>query len=288
MNYRHSYHAGSFSDVFKHIVLISLIEALKQKPKPFCIIETHAGAGLYDLTDVKEAGKTEEYKSGILRLSSLVFARDDGSEIIHDDSIPNYILDYLKVVKQYQFPHYYPGSPLLTQAFLRKDIQDKMILMELHPKEAYALRTLFRKDKKVSVHHQDGYLGLKAFLPPKERRGLVFIDPPFENKNEWEQMLESLRVSLQRFSNGIYAIWYPIKDRKIVSSFIDQLKQEYDKDKILNCEFSIYPEDSPMGLTASGVVVINHPYQWDVQLKPLMGWLWKILSPLGHGYYRLS
>ena len=169
MNYRHSYHAGSFADIFKHVVLIALLQALQRKETPFCYIDTHAGIGCYDL-HAKEAKKTQEYTSGIARIFN------------QSVKAPAEVQAFLKAVQsvnptessESEVPRFYPGSPRITRYFLRP--QDKMILSELHPQDAVILKQEFYSDKQVAVHEVDGYLGLKAFIPPKERRGLVLID----------------------------------------------------------------------------------------------------------------
>jgi len=266
MNYRHSYHAGSFADVFKHVALVALIRALENKPKPFCYLDTHAGAGRYDL-QAENAQKTQEFATGVLRLWQLT-------------ALPEFMQDYWSVIvkanQQQSYLRCYPGSPYIVRQLLRP--KDRMILTELHPEEAAALKQEFFRDKQVAIHHLAAYQALKAFLPPPQHRGLVFIDPPFEQSDEFARIIESLKMALQRWSSGIYAIWFPIKERKRVTQFYHELKQ-ISGHKILSMEFGIYPEDSPLGLNASGMVIVNPPWKIEEQLMLTLPWLWQSLSP---------
>src|SRR6185312_10899565 len=181
MNYRHAYHAGNFADVLKHTVLLALLESLQAKATPFCYYDTHAGSGSYALDGV-EAGKTHEYLGGIDRVL-------DGA----DRTTP------LRV---------YPGSPLLAARLLRPG--DQAQLCELHPEEAARLRALLAHDPRLHVHQRDGYAALKALLPPAQKRGMVLIDPPYElQEAEYAVIVKALKTALQRWPNGIYAVWYP-------------------------------------------------------------------------------
>lgn len=275
MNYKHIYHAGNFSDVFKHLVLLSLIEFMKKKDKPFCFLETHAGSGRYDLSS-KEAEKTKEYKNGILKLIDL----DPKGHV----KTPKIVKQYMNFIQTQGFPTYYPGSPLIAESELRSI--DRMILMELHNAEAKALKDLFYGNKQAAIHHQDGYLGLKAFLPPKERRGLIFIDPPFEKSSEWEDLIQYLTMAYQRFPTGVYAIWYPLKDKAAVYSFQQALKKLDNAETIIS-EITIYPEDIQAGLIGCGMAIINPPWQWAETFSSILTWLWKVLSINQQGSYRI-
>jgi 23S rRNA (adenine2030-N6)-methyltransferase len=269
VNYRHIYHAGNFADVFKHVILVALMQALVRKENPFCYLDTHAGIGCYDL-QANAAQKTKEFETGI-------------SRILAANNLPSVVQDYLTCVKS--FNNFYPGSPCIARYFLRP--QDKMILTELHAQDAQALKQEFKNDKQVAVHQQDGYQALKAFLPPKERRGLVLIDPPYEKTSEFEDLVTHLQTVLKRWSTGVYAIWYPLKDQASVKRFKYQLK-ENNIENILFAEFSIYPEDAPVSLNGCGMAIINPPWQLDEELKILLPWLWKVLSPQSLGTYRIN
>lgn len=275
MNYRHNYHAGSFADVFKHIVLIALIQSLLQKEKPFCYLDTHAGAGRYDLSS-EAAQKSREFDTGIIQL-------------LKQKHFPEEIESYLAAInavnaEKKSLPQFYPGSPRIVRYLLRP--QDSMILTELHPEEFATLKQEFRQDKQVAVHHQDGYQALKAFLPPSERRGLVFIDPSFEKSEEFKQIITGLKIALERWAAGIYAIWYPIKNRTEVNDFYRGLKTQFSKE-ILIIEFGIYAEDLP-GLTTCGMVIINPPWQLDRKFEKIIPWLWQALSPDKTGNLRIK
>ncbi|MBK8286479.1 MAG: 23S rRNA (adenine(2030)-N(6))-methyltransferase RlmJ, partial [Ahniella sp.] len=208
MNYHHAYHAGNFADVVKHIVLVALIESLKQKQTPFHVIDTHAGAGRYDLLQ-PEAQKTGEYRDGIARLLGV-------------ERLPTLVHAYLNLVRLQQ-PHtagfsVYPGSPQIARLMLRD--QDRLTLCELQEEESIELRRLFRGDSRVSVHTRDGYEALNGLVPPKEKRGLVLIDPPFEaQEDEFKVIQSTLAMAQLKWPTGIYAIWYPIKLRAPIQRF---------------------------------------------------------------------
>ncbi|HEX2548213.1 MAG TPA: 23S rRNA (adenine(2030)-N(6))-methyltransferase RlmJ [Gammaproteobacteria bacterium] len=279
MNYNHSFHAGGFADVLKHYVLVLLIKSLLRKDNGFCYIDTHAGLGFYDLFS-PSAKKNEEFKLGIGKLLG--------------KNPPDSLKEYLNVVQrinsrlsqsQVASIHYYPGSPMIVRHFLRP--QDRMILAELHPTVFQKLKTLFAKDINVSTHLMDGYLGLKAFLPPKERRGLIFIDPPYERPNELATLPSILPIALKRFATGIYAIWYPIKDRATIDRFHRNLKENI-QNPMMAVELSIYPEDSPLHLNGSGMIIINPPFQLQKQLEESIPWAWKMLSIEKQGQFRVQ
>ena len=174
MNYRHLYHAGGFADVFKHVVLSLVLRRLAEKDTPFCVLDTHAGIGRYDL-ETPAAQKTGEYRQGIAKV---LLAKDAPAEL-------GPYLDLIRALNPGGALRWYPGSPLVEQRLTRP--QDRLVLMELHPEDARTLKRSFAGDPRVGVHHEDGYLGVKAFLPPKERRGLVLIDPPYEERDELAQ-----------------------------------------------------------------------------------------------------
>jgi len=260
MNYRHIYHAGNFADVVKHITLLQLLRHLCKKPEPFCYLDTHAGIGRYPL-DAAQALKTLEYQSGVGLLVDL-------------GNLPAAVGDYVARVLEFN-PAYsreqtlrvYPGSPALARALLRP--QDRAVLAELHEEDAQSLKSLFRGDPQVAVHRMDGYHALKAFLPPKERRGLVLIDPPFEVTDEFERMVEGLTQAHRRWATGIYALWYPVKDRREVHRFHQALKKTGIRKQLL-VELCLYPDDDPRRLNGCGLVIVNPPWQLDQQLAAAM------------------
>jgi 23S rRNA (adenine2030-N6)-methyltransferase len=277
MNYRHAYHAGNPLDVVKHIILTALITALSRKEAPFCYIDTHAGTGYYDLFS-DFAKKTNEYVDGI-------------EKIIREDNPPSLVKYYLdcihKINNELTHSHfgslrYYPGSPMIARYLARP--HDRIIACELQPQEYQALKTAFAGDKQVAVHHMDGFLGLKAFLPPTERRGLILIDPPYENPDEFTRIAHSLPSALKRFETGVFAIWYPIKEKASVERFYRTLKETITQ-PIFIIELTTYP-DLPHHLNGCGVAVINQPWQFDESIKELLPWIWNALTINHQGGYR--
>ncbi|MBD8900059.1 23S rRNA (adenine(2030)-N(6))-methyltransferase RlmJ [Rhodanobacter sp. DHG33] len=262
MNYRHAYHAGNFADVLKHAVLLALIEALKHKPAPFCVVDTHAGSGCYAL-DGSEAGKTGEYKDGIARL---LFPDLVGTS---HEPLPPLLRRWLDAILALpgneQGLKVYPGSPLQAAQAMRDT--DSAQLCELHPEEAVRLRELFHHDARVHVHARNGYEALKALLPPREKRGLVLIDPPYEAQEaEYRLIEQALKEALQRWPGGIYAIWYPIKRRSQVQPFLRWLTHCGAK-RVLRAELLVHGDDSPLRLNGSGMAIVNAPWQLDETLR---------------------
>lgn len=275
MNYRHAYHAGSFADVFKHILLMLVIESLLKKEKPFCYLDTHAGIGKYDLKSI-EAEKTREFETGIGRL------------LLATTKVPQSVADYCQIVKNHNqngVLKWYPGSPRIVRPMLRPN--DKMILTELHPIDCLTLKEEFKHDKQVAVHLLDGYQGLKAFLPPNPRRGVVLIDPPYEDANEFNLIVKNLLIALDRWSQGIFLIWYPVKNRYQITNFEQKLKKSHICN-VLMTELNLYPDDAPLALNGSGMVVINPPWKLAQKLSEILPWLLHTLDKTGRGSYRIE
>ncbi|MBI3897999.1 MAG: 23S rRNA (adenine(2030)-N(6))-methyltransferase RlmJ [Gammaproteobacteria bacterium] len=254
MNYRHIYHAGNFADVFKHLLLVRLLESFKRKDKGFAYLETHAGAGAYDL-QAADAGKTGEYLEGIGRLWKEPIA---GVE------------EYLAAVRAHN-PNgrlrYYPGSPGIAHSLLRP--QDRMRLAECVPEECAHLQVAFADDKRVSISCADGYTALKAWLPPPERRGLVLIDPPYERSDEWERLRLALAFAVDRWPTGTFAVWYPLK----VGAPVERLKSKLVAAgirKVLVAELNVWPMDTPFRLNGCGLLIVNPPWQLDAELPALL------------------
>lgn len=270
MNYRHIFHAGNFADVFKHVVLSLLLKSLHRKDAPFCYLDTHAGAGRYDLSSAA-AQKTGEYRDGIKRLWN------------NGQPLPE-VADYMAAVQALNDGdalRYYPGSPRIARFFLRP--QDRAVLLELWAEECTRLKDEFAGDRQVLVQGLDGYAGLKALLPPKERRGLVLIDPPYESDKEFEQVIDGLRMAQMRWDSGMYALWYPIKSRPPVERFHRMLVATGIR-KILLAEFIPYPEDALFRLNGCGMILINPPWKLDETLHSVMPALLERLRqhPSGH------
>lgn len=247
MNYRHLYHAGNFADVLKHTIMIALLRTLSKKETPFCFLDTHAGIGLYPLQSI-EAQKSKEYESGIANLLSTL-----------TDNTPEIIQDYIAIIHHFNVDQlqYYPGSPLIAQKCLRD--QDQLILCELHPEDVTTLKDNMPHRKNIAIHHTDGYLGMKAFLPPKLKRGLVMIDPPFEVTNEFELITQALQRALTHWQSGHFMIWYPIKNHKAVQLFYKNLRG-FEK-PILLIEFKLNHPPTEGKLFQCGIALINPPWQ---------------------------
>ncbi len=283
MNYRHSYHAGNFADVLKHVVVIELLLSLCKKPTPLCYLDTHAGAGFYDLFSAA-ASKNKEYVNGIEKIMQAAHA-------------PLIIKSYLECVRNihhrllgatFSSLRYYPGSPLIAQHFTR--CNDRLIACELHPQEYQLLKNTIAHDhsteKSIAIHHMDGYLGLKAFLPPRERRGLILIDPPYEHPNEFTHIMRAVVTALKRWETGVYAIWYPLKDKREVERFYRSMRQTIpSKHLIFVIELSIYP-DVAMQLNGCGMMIVNPPFQFEQAVQSFLPWLWTTLSVQKQGQFR--
>lgn len=265
MNYRHAFHAGNLSDVMKHAVLTLLLRHLCAKQAPFCVLDTHAGIGRYDLSG-DEAQRTGEAEVGIRRL-------------LQAPSVPADLEPYLSAVRSLnpagQELRWYPGSPRLARHFLRP--QDRLILTELHPADVVTLRNEFRNDSQTAIHHMDGWMALKAHLPPVEKRGLVLIDPPFEAPDEYQRCADGLRLAHRRWPTGQLALWYPIKDRAAVWT-LQQTLEDSGIRRILAAELLWQNEDRADRLNGCGLLLINPPWQLDQTLTALLPELHRLLS----------
>lgn len=271
MNYRHAFHAGNFADVHKHVVLIALLDRLIRKPKPLLFLDTHAGRGRYDLQSA-DARRGNESQSGVIRLTTAGTATNsDIARYLQFAGVSNpsggEVLSY-------------PGSPLLALAALRD--ADRMALVERQPEEARILRNETRHRRHVSVINDDGYAALQSYLPPKENRGLVLIDPPYESADEFETLSRALKTATGRWPNGVYATWYPIKASREAARFLASMQQSGIR-KILTLELIIRPPDSPTGLNGSGMLIINPPWQFDTEIEAAMRDLHRLLSVDGAG-----
>jgi 23S rRNA (adenine2030-N6)-methyltransferase len=278
MNYRHAFHAGNFADVFKHTILIGLLQALKEKPAPFCYVDTHAGAGRYDLGG-SAAKKTGESADGIGRLAGLT-------------KPPPIVRTYIDMLRSLNAgaalagTRIYPGSPLIAATLMRAD--DRAILCELHPEEATQLKRLFAADRRIGVHQRDGYAALGALLPPPERRGLALIDPPFEAQDDEFHAIEAaLLAAHRRWPAGIYAIWYPIKRREQTRPFHRWFVTRQIP-KVLVAELLRQSDDSPLRLNGCGMIIVNPPWKFDEDLRDLLGALEPTLALDGRASVRVD
>lgn len=267
MNYRHIYHAGNFADVVKHIVLARTIDYLKRKPGAFRVIDTHAGIGVYDLSS-EEAQKTGEWKDGIGRL-----LRADLT-----DDVAALIAPYLEAVRAANPSGgltAYPGSPAIARHLLRS--QDRLTAIELHPADAETLKTQFAGDFQTRVIELDGWLALGAHLPPKEKRGIVIVDPSFEREGEFGRLVEGLMKAHKRWPGGSYLLWYPVKNRKAVATFRDALS-EAGIAKILDLSLDIRAPSVPERLDGTGLIVVNPPYLLEAEMKTVLPVLARLLG----------
>lgn len=261
MNYRHIYHAGNFADVFKHWILTCVLQKILEKETPCCLIDTHAGIGWYD-TSSPEAQKTQEAQHGV-------------NKILQQSQVADQFLDYLNIVKTYaQQYNAYPGSPAIMQEFLRGS--DRLLLNEMHAEDYATLKANFAMNRQIKIFNQDAYATLKAILPPIERRAVIFIDPPFEKTNEWDLIIQGLKQALKRFANGIYMIWYPIKDRNVVNKFYKNI-HNLAVAKVLCVELHLN-ENIGSQLTACGLIIFNTPWQLKETLNEYMPKLLKYLQ----------
>ena len=275
MNYRHAFHAGNHADVLKHVVLLALCDALTAKPAACFALDTHAGRGLYAL-DSNSAQKTGEAAEGIGRLQA------EGPK-------QPLLARYLAAVRACRAEHgptAYPGSPWLLAHALRA--QDRIACCELHPEEAAVLEAHFARDARIAVHHRDGYAAMKAMLPPRigetrYGRGLVLMDPPYEAQlDEFDTALAALKEGLQRWPQGTFTLWYPIKLRRSLHQFYRGAGKLPAKSALV-AELLVRPDDSPLRMNGSGLLVLNAPWQFDAALRPALEAMGRLLGEQGAG-----
>ncbi len=274
MNYRHAFHAGNFADVIKHIVLTRILLYLQEKPAAFRVIDTHAGAGLYDL-ESDEARRSGESLTGIARILQARFS---------EAALP-LVKPYLDVVRAYNPTNVlkaYPGSPLIARALLRP--QDRLTACELEPAARKELIESLRRDTQARVVDLDGWTALPAFVPPNERRGLVLIDPPFEAKDEFERLAIGFAAAFKKWPSGSYLLWYPAKSRRATDDLARAVAlaaaSVKPAGKFLRLEFSVAPQAKDSALTSSGLLIVNPPWTLQGELKTILPELEK---PLGQG-----
>lgn len=271
MNYQHAFHAGNFADVHKHVVLTLILEYLRAKPAAFRVIDSHAGAGRYDLGG-PEAARSGEWQDGVARIIR-------ATEELRGGGAYDLVKIYLDVVGALNAPgilRLYPGSPLIAKARLRP--QDRLIACELEPRAASSLKAVMRGDPRVKVLALDGWTAIKANVPPKERRGLVLIDPPFEDSDDFIKLSVALGEAHRKWPTGIYMLWYPIKQREPADALARRLRR-LALPKTLRCELTLGPPSADVGLVGSGLIVVNPPYSLERDLKTLLPVLIRVLSP---------
>jgi 23S rRNA (adenine2030-N6)-methyltransferase len=279
MNYRHAYHAGNFADVLKHAVLALVIEHLKGKPAPFRVIDTHAGIGVYDLAS-EAATKTGEWREGIGRI------------LAADAKLPPAaaaaLSPYLGVVRALNGDGMlacYPGSPLLARRLMREG--DRLVVNELHPEDHAALAKLFARDAQTKVLALDGFTALKSLLPPKERRGVVLVDPAYEVPGELDRLVSGLKEVERRFATGTILLWYPIKDAKPVAAFRKKIG-DLGLAKVMAVELLIRKPDDPALLNGAGLIVVNAPFTLSAKLGALLPELARLLAQGPGAAFRLE
>ena len=269
MNYRHAFHAGNFADVHKHSVLVRILVHLRRKPAAFRVIDTHAGAGRYDLL-APEPSRSGEWHDGIERVW----------EARRQQHGPDALLaPYLAAVVALNPDgrlRIYPGSPLIVKYLLRP--QDRLIACEIEPRSAAALAAALRGDARAKAVAIDGWTALGAYVPPKERRGLVLIDPPFEDGADFMHLSSALAAAYRKWPNGIYLMWYPIKDRAAPDALARRL-QKLALPNVLRCELTLGPPRAEAGLVGSGLIVVNPPFTLEPDLRIFMPALRGALSP---------
>lgn len=284
MNYRHAFHAGNFADVVKHVVLARILAYLGRKDAPYRVIDTHAGAGLYDLQG-DEARRTGEWEGGIGAVLRHSFAPD----------IATLLAPWLEAVRAVNAPaqdaalaadlRHYPGSPLIAQALTRP--QDRLLFCETVAGVRAALTESVGRDARAKVLATDAWQALHAYLPPKERRGLVLVDPPFEEPGEFHRLAEGLIEAHRRWSTGIYALWYPIKDVRAVDAFRREIERA-GIPKTLSVQFDLRAVRQADTMTGCGMVIVNPPFTLAEELRTLLGALAPVLATDGTGRARVG
>ncbi|MEN8260706.1 MAG: 23S rRNA (adenine(2030)-N(6))-methyltransferase RlmJ [Pseudomonadota bacterium] len=273
LSYLHSFHAGNFADVHKHTLLSRVLAYMGEKAAPYCYLETHAGRGVYDLSSA-EARKTGEARKGINKVA----ARTDA---------PALIADYIRCVGALNERHgirHYPGSPKLAQMLSRD--RDRLILMEQHTREFPRLKANFRHDGRVAVHNREGYEGLYAMVPPAEKRGVVLIDPDYEVKQEYSDVVEHISRTQKKWPSGIYIVWYPL----LPEAYHHRMLRLFERTgirKILQCELWIR-SGAAHGMYGSGLMVINPPWTLPAQMQQIQPWLADKLATPGEGKSRVA
>lgn len=279
MNYRHAFHAGNFADILKHLVLAQCVEHLNAKPKPYRYIDTHSGIGGYDLAG-DEAERSPEWKDGIGRLINADLP----------DEVESLLAPYLGIIRDMNEGdalRHYPGSPEIATRLMREG--DRLHLCELHPQDSETLDARYKRDKRVKVEQRDGYKALKLLVPPPEKRGLVLIDPPFEDKDELAHMAEAVMAALDKWPTGTFVFWRSLKNLWAADRFDNGLaewlisEKQLAPEKILRADLWIRDLASEGKLAGAGVVVINPPWTLEEKLVAGLPWIADRLAQ-GDGY----
>ncbi|GAW97534.1 MULTISPECIES: 23S rRNA (adenine(2030)-N(6))-methyltransferase RlmJ [Colwellia] len=265
LSYRHAFHAGNFADVLKHSVLSLVLDYMTRKEKGFCYIDSHSGAGMYQLAE-EYAQKTGEYKDGI-------------AKIINDDHAPEALAPYLSLINRLNLSpdseasselKVYPGSPGIAKAFVRR--QDSSHLFELHPTDIKHLEDFCQRWRKVFVKQSDGYKGVLGLLPPPSRRGVVLIDPPYELKEDYQKAVKTIIKAYAKFSTGTYILWYPVVKRELVEEMQQAFTASAVKN-VLQVEFCMTADTDEYGMTGTGLFIVNPPWQLTTQLEEILPYM---------------
>ena len=262
LSYRHAFHAGNFADVLKHSVLSLILDYMTRKEKGFCYIDSHSGAGMYQLAD-EYAQKTGEYKDGI-------------AKIMNDEDAPESLEPYLSLINSLNLNpsddelEVYPGSPGIAKAFVRR--QDSSHLFELHPTDIQHLEDFCQRWRKVFVKQSDGYKGVLGLLPPPSRRGVVLIDPPYELKEDYQKAVKTIIKAYSKFSTGTYILWYPVVKRELVEEMQQAFKASAIKN-VLQVEFCMAADTDEYGMTGTGLFIVNPPWQLTAQLEEILPYM---------------
>ena len=259
LSYRHAFHAGNFADVLKHAVLTNVLEYMTRKDKGYTYIDSHSGAGMYQLTE-EYAQKTGEYKQGIAKL-------------INNDDIPEALEEYIALIQSFNQSEelkLYPGSPAVAKEFSRR--QDSAHLFELHSTDINYLTEFCQRWSKSHVKQSDGYQGILSLLPPPSRRGVVLIDPPYELKEDYTKAVKTIISAYKKFATGTYILWYPVVKREL----IDKMREQFiasDVKNVLQVEFCMQKDTDAYGMTGTGLYIVNPPWQLTQQLEAIMPYL---------------
>jgi 23S rRNA (adenine2030-N6)-methyltransferase len=282
MNYRHAFHAGGFADVIKHIVLARILLYLQDKPAAFRVIDTHAGAGLYDLAS-EQSQRGGEWLTGIARIMQAQFS----------ESVGALVKPYVDIVTAFNGGRElkaYPGSPLIARSLLRP--QDQLTACEVEPGARRQLIDALRRDTQAKVIDLDGWVGLPAFVPPNERRGLVLIDPSFERKDEFARLAEGFAAAFAKWPTGIYLLWYPAKSRRasddLARGVAQVVAEAKPPGKCLRLEFSVAPQTPGASLASTGLLIVNPPWTLQGELKAILPELERPLGQGGAARFRLE
>lgn len=274
MNYRHAFHAGNFADVFKHALLARILLYLNRKDAPYRVIDTHAGEGAYDLAR-EEADRTGEWRDGVGRLASVDRASEAGALLTP-------YLDLIGARDADGRPDLYPGSPMIAQKLTRP--QDRLVFCEKHPEAYAALKRRFARDRRAKALDLDGWTALGAFAPPPERRGLMLVDPPFEARDEFDRLARGFSVAFGKWSTGVYALWFPVKDPRDAQALWDAVRTS-GAQRTLRLELAVAPPGDS-GLTRTGLIVVNPPYVLGSEALVLLPTLVRLMerTPGAGGY----